>query len=69
MFLRLKELFPFKQFLFEGIPDLKSIGSIDPLHVKRVSLDQSGSGPIAVRLKIQDAEIAGLSGISIKDMG
>ncbi|XP_058981891.1 uncharacterized protein LOC101897216 [Musca domestica] len=52
-----------------GVPGLKSIGSLDPLHVKRISIEQAVSGPISLNLNMQNAEIFGLSGTSITDVG
>ncbi|XP_073841821.1 protein takeout-like [Musca autumnalis] len=53
-----------------GVPGLKSIGSLDPLHVKRVKLTQGAqSGPISMNMELANAELSGLSGTIYEDAG
>ncbi|XP_073838678.1 protein takeout-like [Musca autumnalis] len=53
----------------DGIPGLKSVGSLDPMHIKRISMSQADGGPIAVNLNLTNVEVSGLSETSIKDNG
>ncbi|XP_073838874.1 protein takeout-like [Musca autumnalis] len=52
-----------------GIPGLKSFGSLDPLHIKRIAIAQADGGPIAVNLNLKNVEVFGLSATSITDNG
>ncbi|XP_073841157.1 protein takeout-like [Musca autumnalis] len=49
-----------------GVPGLKSIRSLDPLHFKRVKITQgSQSGPISMNMDLVNATLSGLGGTII----
>ncbi|XP_058981077.1 protein takeout-like [Musca domestica] len=53
-----------------GVPGLKSIRSLDPLHFKRVTIKQGDQGnPISINMELEKAALAGLGGTAIDDVG
>ncbi|XP_075161095.1 protein takeout-like [Haematobia irritans] len=52
-----------------GIPGLKSVRSLDPIHVKRLRIEQGGDGPFVVNIELQNADISGLSKSIFTDNG
>jgi len=51
-----------------GVPGLKSIGSFDPLHVKRVKLaHDTGTGSLSLNADFQNVKLSGISKTSVKD--
>ncbi|XP_073840763.1 protein takeout-like [Musca autumnalis] len=53
-----------------GVPGLKSIGTLDPLHVKRVKISQGGQGgPVAFNMELTKAELSGLGAAIFEDLG
>ncbi|XP_073841159.1 protein takeout-like [Musca autumnalis] len=53
-----------------GVPGLKSIGTLDPLHVKRAKISQADQGgPVSLNMEFINAELYGLGETIIEDMG
>ncbi|XP_073841156.1 protein takeout-like [Musca autumnalis] len=53
-----------------GIPGLKSIGSLDPLHVKRAKITQGAQGgAISINMELANAALSGLGGTIVEDAG
>ncbi|TMW42076.1 hypothetical protein DOY81_012844, partial [Sarcophaga bullata] len=52
----------------DGIPGLKTIGSIDPLEVKRVVIDQDPNNPVSLHADLFNVLVKGASNAIIQEM-
>ncbi|XP_075147669.1 protein takeout-like [Haematobia irritans] len=52
----------------DGIPGLPSLGSVDPLHVKRIVIADDGNSPVSVKLIMTNLELRGLSKTILNDI-
>jgi len=50
-----------------GIPGSKAIGKLDPIHVKRVKLSQSGGGSVNLHADMTNVVIKGASKVVVQD--
>ncbi|XP_075154171.1 uncharacterized protein LOC142227508 [Haematobia irritans] len=50
-----------------GVPGLKSISPFDPLHVKRIGINQDVNNPISINLSLMNISITGLSGSQVTE--
>ncbi|XP_075163242.1 protein takeout-like [Haematobia irritans] len=55
--------------MLASIPGFKAIRSLDPIHVKRISVQQAGHDLISLNLDIQNADLYGLSTTTFEDAG
>ncbi|XP_011291200.1 protein takeout [Musca domestica] len=53
-----------------GVPGLKTLGSLDPLHIKRAKFSQGGKNDIiSIDMDLANVELMGLSDVIIEDIG